>query len=151
MTIDIKIFKMYDDSRIFTKAHETDACFDIYAYLLDCDVVYVEPGETKLIGTGIKLSIPVGYEGVIRPRSGMSLKTTLRVANSPGTIDSGYINEIKIIFTNIGDKPVCVRHGDRIAQIGFRQVPEIKLVEVDDEAKLGSSERGLNGFGSTGK
>ena len=152
----VKLKKIYPNSQLFLKAHEDDACFDIYAHLgaeciKDIDFIEIESGKTEVIGTGIKMSIPVGYEGVVRPRSGFSLKTTLRIANTPGTIDSGYRDEVKIIMTNIGDNVELVYHENRIAQIGFRKIPDIEVIEVFKDVDLGDTERGKKGFGSSGK
>jgi len=152
--VKVKMMKIYQNAKLFSKAHETDACYDIYANLGDKaikkDILFISPGDIELVGTGIKMSIPVGYEGVIRPRSGMSANTTLRIANTPGTIDAGYRDEVKIILHNIGDTEESINHDDRIAQIAFRKVPDIEVIEVFDEVDLGNSDRGAKGFGSTG-
>ena len=151
----VKLRKIYPNSQLFSKAHKDDACFDVYAHFgenatKESKVVF-GPNEKISIGTGIKMSIPVGYEGVIRPRSGLSLKTGLKISNSPGTIDAGYRDEVKIILENSGVIHHTVRQGDRIAQIGFRIVPDVEIIEVFDEVDLGASDRGNAGFGSTGK
>lgn len=127
---------------------------------------YIKPGETVVVATGLKLAIPEGYEIQVRPRSGISLKTPLRISNSPGTIDSGYRNELGIIMTNTSpsgspddevttvDSPAnrpgtCkIRKGDRIAQIVLQELPRMKLVKVDSVADIGTDRGG--GFGSTG-
>ena len=107
----------------------------------------IEPWERVLIPTGISLSFPAGYEAQIRPRSGLSLKTPLLIPNSPGTIDSDYRGEVKIIVANMSNKAFFVDHGTRIAQIIFSKVerPNVKVVE-----SLDATMRGANGFGSTG-
>ncbi len=108
--------------------------------------VIIDRGQTELISTGLAMSIPEGFELQIRPRSGLSLKTGLRVANSPGTIDSDYRGEIKIIIHNNSNRAEQISIGDRIAQ---GVVVPIKQVEFD-EGELDETERGEDGFGSTG-
>ena len=143
----VKFFRMSKDAMPPHREHDSDACFDLFANI-DIEIM---PMQTINIGTGIKFEIPVGYEGVIRPRSGMSAKTGLRIANSPGTIDSGYRGEIVIIMTNIDKQEIYeIRKGMRIAQIGFREVPEIILTEVKDAKDLSDSDRGDAGLGSSG-
>jgi dUTP pyrophosphatase len=104
--------------------------------------------ERVLAGTGISLSIPPGYEGQIRPRSGWALKDGITVLNSPGTIDSDYVGEIKVLLINLGHESVEIKRGDRIAQLVIAPVVKVELVLVD---KLETSARGAGGFGSTGK
>lgn len=110
--------------------------------------VTIEPGETKLVPTGLAMAVPKGFELQVRPRSGMSLKTKLRVANSPGTVDSDYRGEIKVICDNIGNVPIFIQVGDRIAQGVISPVVQLELMEVSD---LDETVRGEGGFGSTGK
>jgi len=109
--------------------------------------VLMKPGEIKLIPTGISVSIPPGYEGQIRPRSGLALKHGIGLINSPGTIDSDYRGEIAIIMINWGEKSFTIRRGDRIAQMIIIKVQRADLVEVDD---LDSTKRGDGGFGHSG-
>ena len=109
---------------------------------------YIESGERALVPTGIALAIPPGYEGQIRPRSGLAKKQGLTVLNSPGTIDSDYRGEVKVLLINLGHGPVQIHPGDRIAQIVFATVERVSLVEVRE---LGYTQRGDGGFGSTGK
>lgn len=123
-----------------------DAGMDIRAN----EACKIYPGETQLVKTGIHVGLPEGYEIQVRPRSGQSLKTKIRVANSPGTIDHGYTGEICIICDNIGSDPYEVKEGDRIAQIILKEVPSISWQKVNNEAELGETSRGSGGFGSTG-
>lgn len=111
--------------------------------------ITVRPGETKLIPTGIFVAIPEGYEIQVRPRSGLSLKTKLRVANSPGTIDSDYRNEVCIIAENTGFDEIHFALGDRVAQIVLAEVPKIVWSVVESKDQLPSTDR-TGGFGSTG-
>lgn len=110
--------------------------------------VRLEPGERKLIPTGIKLEMPVGLEAQVRPRSGLALRYGVTTLNSPGTIDADYRGEIGVILINWGNEPFTVRRGDRIAQLVFQTVPSVRLVP---EAELTVTERGSGGFGHTGK
>lgn len=116
--------------------------------------VRISPGETKLIHTGLAFSIPDGYELQIRPRSGMSFRTKLRIANTPGTIDSDYIGEIKIIAENIAnsdpfsDSTILIKQGDRVAQGVLAPIVQAEFETVDE---MQSTTRGAGGLGSTGK
>jgi dUTP pyrophosphatase len=107
------------------------------------------PGERTLITTGIRAEIPEGYELQIRPRSGLSLKTGLMILNSPGTIDSDYRGEIKVIIGNMGRRDEVIRHGDRIAQLVLVPISQAKF-QITEEG-LSATSRGEGGFGSTGK
>jgi dUTP pyrophosphatase len=107
----------------------------------------LEPRARALVPTGLTLAIPPGYEGQVRPRSGLALKHGLTVANAPGTIDSDYRGELGVILVNLGDQPYVIRRGDRIAQIIFAPVTRATLREV---AELPPTGRGNGGFGSTG-
>ncbi len=107
----------------------------------------IHPGDSALIPTGISLQIPVGYEAQIRPRSGLALKNSITVLNTPGTIDADYRGEIKIILINHGKNVFTVRNGDRIAQIVFAPVIRAEFIQ---QKELSNSDRGVNGFGSTG-
>jgi dUTP pyrophosphatase len=109
--------------------------------------VVIEPKKWAIIPTGIKMVIPDGYEGEIRPRSGLALKHGITVLNSPGTVDADYRGELKVILINHGDTPFVVEHGMRIAQLVIKKVEKVELVE--DET-LPGTERGEGGFGSTG-
>ncbi len=113
---------------------------------VESDVV-VRSGTRALIPTGLKVSIPSGYEWQIRPRSGNALKHGITVLNSPGTIDSDYRGEVKVILANLGEKPFRIRRGDRIAQAVLAPVvyPRFKLVESVPE-----TQRGEGGFGHSG-
>lgn len=139
-----------------------DAGMDICA----AEDVILEPGETKVIPTGIKVAIPEGYEIQVRPRSGISFKTPLRIPNSPGTIDAGFRDELGVIMTNTseleskdnsiyfldskGNKKGTyhIRRGDRVAQIVLMEVPRIKFKVVSAVSNIGVDRGG--GLGSTG-
>jgi dUTP pyrophosphatase len=101
-----------------------------------------------LIGTGLRLAIPTGYEVQIRPRSGLALKFGITLANAPGTIDSDYRGPLGVILLNTGTEAFAVRHGDRIAQMVVAPVVQAEFAEV---SKLDATVRGAGGFGSTGR
>ena len=119
---------------------------DIAAFL--DNEIFIKPSEKKIIPTGIKLKIPKGYEVQIRPRSGLAANNDITVLNTPGTIDSDYRGEIKVILFNHGNKDFIVNKNDRIAQMVLTPVIKMELEEVD---QLPETIRGLGGFGSTGK
>lgn len=123
-----------------------DAGMDVRA----SEPVCVYPGETKIVKTGLYVAIPKDYELQVRPRSGMSAKTNIRVANAPGTIDSNYRGEIGVIVDNIGNDEYYINVGDRIAQLVLSKVPTIRWFPVENIEALGETNRGAGGFGSTG-
>lgn len=139
--------KRTKDSNLPLPVYETDgsAGMDLRASL-DGDVI-LEPGEIKLISTGIAISIPMGYEGQIRPRSGLAFKHGIGMVNSPGTIDSDYRGEVRIIMINYGKKPFTIKHGDRIAQLIIARICNAVIEEVFE---LDSTKRGQGGFGHSG-
>jgi len=112
----------------------------------DTDTV-LKPNKVKLISTGIKIMIPEGYEGQIRPRSGLALKHGITVLNSPGTIDSDYRGIVKVILINLGEEDFKIQRGDRIAQLVIQKIffPNFEIVETLDKTK-----RGEGGFGHSG-
>ena len=107
----------------------------------------IEPGERASVGTGIYLEIPPGFEGQARPRSGLALKHGVTLLNSPGTIDSDYRGEIRMIMINLGRKKFSLKRGNRIAQIVFTPCTRAEIIETDE---LNSTARSSGGFGSTG-
>ena len=107
------------------------------------------PRDRVLLGTGIALTIPPGYEGQIRPRSGLAVKHGVTVLNSPGTIDSDYRGEIKVLLINLGQEAVTIQPGDRIAQLVIAPVARAALADIGDR-ELSATVRGVGGFGSTG-
>lgn len=110
--------------------------------------VTLNPGEAKLIGAGFSLAIPPGYEGQVRPRSGLALRHRIGLLNSPGTIDSDYRGEVGVILFNFGTEPYTVLDGDRIAQLVIAAVPRVQLVVLES---LDETVRGTGGFGHTGQ
>ena len=110
--------------------------------------ILIKPNERELIPTGIAVSLPQNIEGQVRPRSGLSLKYGITVLNSPGTIDSDYRGEIKVILINHGNEDFLIKNNDRIAQLVFNEVVKVSFKEVKD---LDQTSRNQKGFGSTGK
>ena len=146
MKLRVKIKKLSQDSIIPSYQTPGSSGFDFHAI----EDMEINPRQTVLVKTGLSMEIPEGYELQVRPRSGMSLKTKIRVANSPGTIDSDYRGEICIIMENIGMLaafPYQIKKGDRIAQGVI--CPVYQATFIEDE--LSDTERGEGGFGSTNK
>ncbi len=115
--------------------------------LLDRDIV-LSPGERRLIPTGLHLVIPSGWEGQVRPRSGIASKHGVTVLNAPGTIDSDYRGEVQVLLVNLGQEDFVVRSGDRIAQL---VISPVARAAFERQASIETTERGAGGFGSTGR
>lgn len=111
------------------------------------DEVVLEPGEIRLVGTGLVMELPEGVECQVRPRSGLALKHGVTLPNSPGTIDPDYRGELRVILQNLGPEPVSLERGERIAQLVFAR---FEAPDIAESARLSSTERGEDGFGSTG-
>jgi len=124
---------------------ELAAGMDVSA-AIDAPLV-ISPGEVKLIGTGFAVALPPGYELQVRPRSGLAVKHSITIINSPGTIDADYRGEVKIGLINLGDGPFTVKRGDRIAQLVLAPVFRATITVVDDLDKTGRQD---GGFGHTG-
>ncbi len=107
----------------------------------------IQPGETVLVPTGFAIELPEGYEAQVRPRSGLAIRNQIGLLNAPGTIDSDYRGEIKVILTNFGREPFIIRRGDRIAQLIIGRYSRVAWSEV---AELNATDRGAGGFGHTG-
>lgn len=108
----------------------------------------IPPGKRAMVPTGLKLEIPVGFEAQVRPRSGLAAKHGITVLNTPGTVDSDYRGEVKVILLNTSDEEFIIKKGDRIAQLVFSQVYRAIFKK---EEELSSTERAAGGFGSTGR
>ena len=109
--------------------------------------ITLAPGSYKLVPTGVRVAIPSGYEGQVRPRSGLAARNGITILNTPGTIDSDYRGEIKVILINLGSEPFTINPGDRIAQLVFSPVVHARFSE---QKQLEETARGEGGFGSTG-
>ncbi len=112
--------------------------------------VTIEPGCIAMVPTGIIAAIPIGFEGQVRPRSGLASKHGITLINSPGTIDADYRGEIRVPLINHGREPLTIEPGMRIAQMVIAPVARVRIQEVGDVSELGTTERGAGGFGSTG-
>ena len=124
--------------------HHGDAGVDLFSTIDHT----LQPGARVLVPTGLKMAIPEGYEGQVRPRSGLAARDGVTVLNAPGTVDSDYRGEVKVILVNHGREPISFARGERIAQLVVAPVARAELVLVEE---LGGSDRGHGGFGSTGK
>ena len=124
-------------------ARAGDAGLDLHA----AHDVTLQPTDRGLVGTGLAVAIPAGYAGLVLPRSGLALAQGVTVLNAPGLVDAGYRGELKVLLVNHGEKPVTLRRGERVAQLVVQRVERVELVEVSE---LPASERGADGFGSTG-
>ncbi len=142
--------KLINKSNNETPAYATSgaAGFDLRANL-DSPIV-LKPLERKLIPTGLFMEIPLGYEGQVRPRSGLALKRGLTVLNTPGTVDSDYRGEVGVILINLSAEDQEIVHSERIAQMVFSTHETAEIELVDSVEKLETSDRGTGGFGSTG-
>ena len=119
---------------------------DIRAFLSES--IYLKPLQRELIPTGLFIELPIGLEAQVRPRSGLAIKQGITCLNSPGTIDSDYRGEIKVIIINLSDEVVTIHNGDRIAQMVIQQVQQIEWLPVEI---INETKRGDGGFGHTGK
>lgn len=148
--IDVRITRLpHHDPDLPLPAYETRgaAGMDLRLCGPDRAAVTLAPGARALLSTGLSIALPDGVEAQVRPRSGLALKHGITVANAPGTVDSDYRGELKVILINLGDAPVTLAHGARIAQVVFAAVHRAKWVEVET---LDDTQRGAGGFGSTG-
>ena len=143
--IKIKIKKISNSVSIPKYETPGSSGMDVAAHIENNIVIY--PGEKALVSTGFSISIPIGHEVQIRPRSGLAAKKNITVLNTPGTIDADYRGEIIVILINLGKEKFIIENGDRIAQMVVCPVVQANLEEVKD---LSDTERGLGGFGSTG-
>ncbi len=147
LTIPVRVLPNGEGLPLPARATAGAAGFDLRA-AVDAPVE-LAPGRRALIPCGIALAIPHGWEGQVRPRSGLALRHGITLINSPGTIDADYRGELLVPLVNLGDAPFTVQRGERIAQILFAPVPDVRLVAV--EVLPDDTARGGAGFGSTGR
>jgi len=140
--------KIHNESRHALPQYATDAAsgMDLRANLHQSATL--RPFERSIIPTGLKLEIPPGYEGQVRPRSGLAAKEGVTVLNAPGTIDADYRGEVKVLLVNLSHESVDIQDGDRIAQLVFAPVQQITWEAVEE---LAETDRGQSGYGHTGK
>lgn len=143
MNLEVKIKRVHADANLPMQANPGDAGMDLYSI----EAAEIPAGEAKLIKTGIQIELPQGTEAQIRPRSGLALKHSVTVLNSPGTIDEGYRGEIGVILINHGKETFIVEKSMRIAQMVIQFVPSVQLLEVNE---LTQTVRGTSGFGASG-
>jgi dUTP pyrophosphatase len=141
----VKIKRLVAGAQIPKYAHgpDEDAGLDLCAV----EEAVLEPGVARAVATGLSIELPPGYEAQVRPRSGLALKHSISVANSPGTIDPAYRGEVKVILINLGRAPYTVHAGDRIAQMVVARYEAIAF----EETELSETQRGAGGFGSSGR
>lgn len=144
--IPIKVMKVDPDVKLPFYSDGGDACMDICSN----KEMVIAPHTTEIVPSGIKAIVPGGYELQVRPRSGLSRKTGIRVANAPGTIDSGYRHEIGVILENTSDEPFEIHKYDRIAQLRLAEVPHIQWDEISEEEYNKYTTNRGEGFGSSG-
>jgi len=149
MTIDVAIKLLPHAEGLALPQYETDrsAGMDLRAAVPADDPVTLAPGARALVDTGLQIALPAGYEGQVRPRSGLAMRHGVTVLNSPGTIDSDYRGECKVLLVNHGDEPFTIERGERIAQL---VVAAHAHVEWTAQEALEETARGTDGFGSTG-
>jgi len=141
--VNVKVRKTSPGARLPKMEHEGDSGFDLYS----TEDVLLKPMERRLVGTGIALSFGKGFEAQVRPKSGLAINHGITLLNTPGTIDSGYRGEVKVVVANLGEKEYRIEKGSKIAQLVFCRVEAPEIVEV---AELENTARGSGGFGSTG-
>jgi dUTP pyrophosphatase len=129
---------------------EGDSGFDFMANLLEDEEIVIEPLKRAVVPTGLHFQIPIGFELQVRPRSGLALKNGITVLNTPGTVDSGYRGEVKIVLFNTGEDAFKIKNGDRIAQGVIAPVQIKRTTKIITVNQLDDSDRGTGGFGSTG-
>ena len=139
----IHIAKIHENAILPHYVHQGDSGMDLYSI----EDLIIASGETKLVQTGLKIAVPENYEVQIRPKSGLALKHSVTVLNTPGTVDSGYRGEVCVILINHGRDPFHIQKHTKIAQLVICPVVQAEVVEV---ASLDETARGEGGFGSTG-
>jgi len=142
----VKFKRLRDSAQLPKYMSEGAAGLDLAASLESVDQVVIEPGARTLIGSGLALELPRGYEAQVRPRSGLALKHGVTVLNSPGTVDEDYRGEVKVLLINHGSEPFTIKNGERIAQLVIAPVSRVELIESD----LNDTRRGAGGYGHTG-
>ena len=149
MSVEIAVARLPHGEGLPLPAYETEhaAGMDLRAAVADDAPLVLHPGDRRPVPTGLCLAIPPGFEGQVRPRSGLALRHGITCLNAPGTIDADYRGEVKVPLINHGDRPFVIARGLRIAQLVIAAVAAVDLVEADE---LPPTARGSGGFGSTG-
>jgi dUTP pyrophosphatase len=144
--MDLKFEKIHPDAISPQYAYPTDSGFDLYS----TESINLQPLSRGIVGTGLKFSISDGYEIQVRPKSGLALKEGLTVLNTPGTVDSGYVGEVKVILYNSTQNTVQIKKGQKVAQACVCPVVNGKWINPVEVSSIEDKDRGSNGFGSTG-
>ena len=150
MTPTVPITRLPHGQDLPLPAYETAqaAGMDLRAAVPEDEPLILRPGSRFAVPTGLAFALPAGFEGQVRPRSGLALKAGVTCLNTPGTIDADYRGEVKVILINLGEEDLTIRRGDRIAQLVVAPVVQARWTEVDS---LDETARGAGGFGSTGQ
>ena len=146
--VNVKMKKLYEDTKLPTRADNGSAGMDLYAHLSDDYMRVIKPHTTEMISVGFAMETPNNTYGAIFARSGLSSKKGLRPANCVGVVDSTYRGEVFVALHNDTDIPQQIMNGDRIAQLIIMEYPTVGIIETDN---LSETERGKNGFGSSGR
>ena len=149
MTPTVPIVRLSHAHGLPLPAYETSgaAGMDLRAAVDDADPLVLRPGGRAMVPTGLAFAVPLGFEAQVRPRSGLAAKAGVTCLNTPGTVDSDYRGEVKVILINLGEEDFTIRRGDRIAQLVIAPVVQAAWSEVES---LDDTQRGAGGFGSTG-
>lgn len=145
----VRMMRLTHSEGLTLPDYQTDgaAGLDLFAAIPDTKPLTLRPGGRALVPTGIAIALPAGYEGQVRPRSGLATRHGLTILNAPGTIDADYRGEIQVVLANLGNEDVTITRGMRIAQLVIAPVARAQIVQV---ASLDETVRGSGGFGSTG-
>ena len=147
VTVEVRIRRLAHAEGLPLPAYASDGSAGADLCAAVDEELIIRPGERAAVPTGLVLEIPDGHEGQVRPRSGLAIRAGLTIVNAPGTIDSDYRGELKVLMINLGSDPVSINRGERIAQLLIAPVTRASFVESE---ALSLSERGDGGFGSTG-
>jgi len=147
--IEVRITRLTHGDDLPLPSYQTAhaAGLDLLAAVSTATPLIIAPGERDLVPTGLAIALPEGYEAQVRPRSGLAARHGLTILNAPGTIDADYRGEIQVLLVNLGNAPVTITRGMRVAQLVVAPVVRVQILEV---ATLDKTERGSGGFGSTG-
>ncbi len=145
----LRVLKMRPDAVVPRYQSSRAAGMDLAA-CLDAPIT-IGPGDKARVPTGLRVALPAGHEGQVRPRSGLAARQGVTVLNAPGTIDEDYRGELQVLLINHGPEPFTIQHGDRVAQLVVAPVTHAEVEAIDEDTDLGSTARGEAGFGSTGR
>ena len=147
MTVRLELKRLDHGAGLPLPAYQSELAAGLDLLAAVGEPLVLELGKRALVPTGLSMAIPAGYEGQVRPRSGLAAKNGVTVLNTPGTIDADYRGEVKVILINLGDQPFEIERGSRIAQLVIAPVLQAEIADVE---VLSDTERGAGGFGSTG-